>query len=81
MLRMIFKPGDQVRHYLHNDEIFTVIDVRPYPKKDGYGRGVSLVTVTNSRDHFSCDDQFLTLVDSAVEQREAIAVLGEEYFA
>lgn len=73
---MIFKHGDQVRHYLHNHEIFTVIDVRPYPKKDGF-----LVTVTNSRDHFSCDDQFLTLVDSAVEQREAIAVLGEEYFA
>ena len=76
---MILKYGDQVYHRF-TAGIWTILDISDYPVWSIPGPG-KLVTVTDQRERFSSDEQFFTLVDPSVEEKEALAILGEDYFA
>lgn len=70
-----FKYGDVVRYtqarMRDRDEEWTIISVKPSSIKD-------LITVTNQREMFSCDEEFLVLIHPTPEER-AREKLGEDY--
>lgn len=72
---MMLKYGDQVYHRF-TAGIWTILEISD--NNNTIGR---LVSVTDQRERFSADEQYFTLVDPSVEEKEALAILGEEYFA
>lgn len=76
---MMLKYGDQVYHRFEAG-IWTILEVTDYVS-GGSPQRRRLVSVTNQRERFSSDEEYFTIVDPSVEEKEALAILGEEYFA